>query len=135
MTDPLTGKELVQKSYEYVDKLTKECAKVLLEEYSKTHKKFQLGTLPKETGSNVIQWFEKRDKNVKLSLDQNSVTKPQSTQLRMKFNGSTKDADFTLDATIGAFVVPGSEINDQTMCFVKTLVVSADKNNFAKRKF
>ncbi len=134
MTDPLTGKELVQKSYEYVDKLTKECAKVLLEEYNKTHKKFQLGTLPKETGTNVIQWFEKRDKNVKLAMDENSIMKPQPTQVRMKFKGSTKDADFTLDATIGAFIVPGSEINDQTTCFVKTLVLSADKNNFAKRK-
>lgn len=134
MTDPLTGKELVQKSYEYVDKLTKECAKVLLEEYNKTHRKFQLGTLPKETGTSVTQWFEKRDKNVKLAMDENSVMKPQPTQVRMKLKGSTKDADFTLDATIGAFIVPGSEINDQTICFVKTFVISADKNNFAKRK-
>lgn len=135
MTDPLTGKELVQKSYEYVDKLTKECAKVLLDEFNKTHKKLQLGNLPKEAGLNITQWFEKRDHNVKLLFDQNSVIMPQPTQVRMKFKGNTKDADFTLDATIGAFVVPGSEINDQTPCFVKTLVVNADKSNFTKRKF
>lgn len=135
MTDPLAGRELVQKSYGYVDKLTKECAKVLLEEYSKSHKKFQFGTLARETGLNIVQWFEKRDKNVKLAFDQNSVMKPHSIQLRMKFEGNTKDTDFTLDATVGVFVVPGTEINDQTTCFVKTLVVSADKNNFAKRKF
>ena len=48
MTDPLTGKELVQKSFEYVDKLTKECSKFLLEEYNKTHKKIPLGNVPKE---------------------------------------------------------------------------------------
>lgn len=135
MTDPLTGKELVQKSYEYVDKLTKECAKVLLDEYNKTHKKFQIATLPKEIGLNVVQWFDKRDRNVKLNFDQSTVTKPQPTQIRMKFKGNTKDADFTLDATIGAFVIPGTEINDLTTCFAKTLVISADKNNFAKRKF
>ena len=134
MTDILTGKELVQKSYEYIDKLTKECAKVLLEDYNKTHKKFQIGTLPSETGSNVVQWFEKREKNVKLSFDKNSVIRPQPTQVRMKFRGSTKDADFTLDATVGVFVIPGTEINDQATCFVKTLVISADKNNFTKRK-
>ena len=134
MTDVLTGKELVQKSYEYLDKLTKECTKVLLEDYNKTHKKFQIGTLPTETGANVVQWFERRDKNVRVSFDQNSVIKPQPMQVRMKFKGNTKDADFTLDATIGIFVVPGTEITDQAICFVKTLVISADKNNFTKRK-
>ena len=122
-------------SYEYLDKLTKECTKVLLEEYNKTHKKFQIGTLPTETGANVVQWFERRDKNVKVSFDQSSVIKPQPMQVRMKFKGNTKDADFTLDATIGIFVIPGTDIADQAICFVKTLVISADKNNFAKRKF
>lgn len=135
MTDPLTGRELVQKSYEYVGKLTKECVKDLLDEYNKSHKKFQMGSLPKEAGLNVVQWFEERDRNVKLGFDQNTVTKPQPTQIRMKFKGSTKDAEFTLDATVGAFVIPGTEINDLTTCFVKTLVLSADKNNFTKRKF
>jgi hypothetical protein len=135
MTDPLTGRELVQKSYEYIDKLTKECTKVLLEDYNKAHKKFQMGTLPAEIGSNVVQWFEKREKNVKLSFDPTSVIKPQPTQVRMKFKGNTKDADFVLEATVGVFVLPGTEINDQATCFVKTLVLSADKNNFSKRKF
>ena len=134
MTDVLTGRELVQKSYEYLDKLTKECAKVLLDDYNKTHKKFQIGTLPVATSANVVQWFEKRDKNVRLSFDQNSVLRQQPTQVRMKFKGSTKDADFTLDSTIGVFVIPGTEINDQATCFVKTLVINADKNNFSKRK-
>ena len=134
MTDVLTGKELVLKSYEYLDKLTKECTKVLLEDYNKTHKKFQIGTLPAETGANVVQWFERRDKNVKVYFDQGSVIKPQPMQVRMKFKGNTKDADFALDATIGIFVVPGTEITDQAICFVKTLVISADKNNFTKRK-
>lgn len=134
MTDPLTGRQLVEKSYEYLDKLTKECAKVLLEDYNKTHKKFQIGTFASETATNAVQWFERRDKNVRIAFDQNSVTKPQPTQARMKFRGSTKDADYTLDATVGVFVVPGTEINDQTTCFVKTLVFNVDKNNFTKRK-
>jgi hypothetical protein len=134
MTDPLTGKELIQKSYEYVDKLTKECAKVLLEDYNKTHKKFQLGKLALEVSSNVIQWFDKRDKNVRLSFEPNSMVRPQPTQLRMKFKGNTKDADFTLDASVGVFVTPGTEINDQSICFVKSLTIAADKNNFVKRK-
>jgi hypothetical protein len=134
LTDPLTGRELVQKSHEYVDKLTKECAKVLLEEYGKTHRKFQLGKVPAEVSSDVLHWFEKRDRNVRLSFDPSSVSKPQPTQFRFKFRGSTKDADFVLDATVGVFVVPGSEVNDSTIAFPKTLSITADKVNFTKRK-
>lgn len=132
MTDPLTGKELVLKSYEYIDKLTKECAKFLLEDYAKAHRKFELGNAAKEISSDVTRWFEKRDKNVRLSFD--SFLKLQPTQFRLKFRGSTKDADFVLEGTAGLFVVPGTETTDNTIAFPKTLVLSADKSSFAKRK-
>ena len=132
MTDPLTGKELVQKSYDYVDKLTKECAKVLLDEYSKAHRKFELGKVPAEISGEIIRWFDKRDKNVRLSYD--SVIRQQPTQFRLKFKGNTKDADFTMEATAGLFVVPGTEIADSTVAFPKTLSISADKASFTKRK-
>lgn len=134
LTDPLTGKELVQKSYDYVDKLTKECAKVLLDNYAKSHRKFELGKLPAEFSSDVIYWFDKRDKNVRISFDPSSITRPQPTQFRLKFKGSTKDADFTLDASIGVFVVPGSEVTNSTVSFPKTVTITADKASFAKRK-
>jgi hypothetical protein len=134
MTDPLTGKELVQKSYDYIDKLTKECAKFLLEDYNRTHKKFQLGSAAQEVASNVIQWFEKRDRNVRLSLDPSSISKPQPTQIRMRFTGNTKDADFTLNISVGLFVIPGTPFSDQTTSFAKTLVIDAERTNFTKRK-
>ena len=134
MTDPLTGKELVQKSYDYLDKLTKECSKVLLEEFAKTHRKIELGKVPPEVSSEIVRWFERRDKNVRVSLDPGSISRPQATQFRMKFKGNTKDADFVLDATVGVFVVPGSEISDSTISFPKTLILSADRNTFTKRK-
>ena len=134
MTDPLTGKELVQKSYEYIEKLSRECTKNLLEDYSKSHKKFQLGAAPREVSSNVVQWFEKRDKNVRLAFDPNSVTRPQRTQVHMKFTGNTKDADFTLDGSLGLFVVPGTPVSDDAISFPKTLTISANKVSFAKRK-
>jgi len=134
MTDPLTGKELVQKSYDYVDKLTKECAKVLLEEYGKTHKKFQLGKVSSEISLDTVHWFEKRDRNIRLSFDPSSTSRPQPTQFRLRFKGSTKDADFVLDVSAGLFVVPGAEINDSTVAFPKTLTIAADRTNFTKRK-
>ena len=52
----------------------------------------------------------------------------------MKFKGNTKDADFTLDASVGVFVTPGMEISDESIAFVKSLTIAADRNNFVKRK-
>jgi hypothetical protein len=134
MTDPLTGKELVQKSFEYIDKLTKECAKVLLDEYNKTHRKFESSTFPSELSKDILKWFEKRDRNVHLSFEQGSVSRPTPAQFQMKFKGNTKDADFGLNALVGVFIPPGTESNEHAMVFLKTLSISADKNSFAKRK-
>ena len=134
MTDTLTGKELVQKSYEHVDRIAKECGKALLDDCNKTHKKFQLGMLASETAGNLVRWFEKRDRNVSLIFDQKSTVRTQPTQLRMKFKGNTKDSDFILDVSVGVFVVPGTGVDDGSTCFLKTLTISADKNNFTKRR-
>ena len=134
LTDPLTGKELVQKSADYIDKLTKECAKVLLEDYGKTHRKFQLGKVPAEISADIVRWFERRDRNIKLAFDPSSIGRPQPTLFRLKFKGSTKDADFIMEATAGLFVVPGSEINDSTIAFPKTLVITSDRTTFTKKK-
>lgn len=134
MTDPLTTKELVQKSYEYVDRLTKECAKYIMDVYNKDHKKFELGRAASESAADISEWFEKREKNIRLDFDLNSVNIGNPTQIRMKFNGNTRDADFSLDASVGIFIPPGAEIGDKTVCFPKSLVLNADKSHFAKRK-
>lgn len=134
MTDPLTSKELVQKSYEYVDKLSRECTKSLMEDYNISHKKFQLRNLATESSDNICQWFEKRERNIRLSLDRHSVDKSNPTQIRMKFNGTTKDSTFSIAASLTVFVPPGTEISENTICFPKSLVLSADKSNFERRK-
>lgn len=132
MTDPLTGKELVEKSYEYIDKLTRECAKSLVDEFNKTHKKFDPKSFPSEVGNSIILWFNKRDKNVKLNLDPTSVQQQQTNMARIRFKGSTKDADFEISATVGSFSV-STEVG-KLMSFVKTLVFSVEKNSFSRRK-
>ena len=134
MTDPLTSKELVQKSYEYVDKLSRECTKSLMEDYNSSHKKFQLRNLAAESSASICQWFVKRERIIRLSLDMNSVVKSNPTQIRMKFNGTTKDSTFSIAASLMVFVPPGAEISDSTICFPKSLVLSADKSNFERRK-
>ena len=131
MTDPLTGKELVGKSYEYIEKLTKECAKALIEEFNNTHRKFQKDTLPKEVALATVQWFERRDKNIRLVFESANVPSQQQNTAHLRLKGNTKDADFTITATVGSFVAVSQ---DKPNSFVKTLVFSVDKNNFARRK-
>ncbi len=131
MTDPLTGKQLVEKSYEYLDRLTKECARALVQDFNATHRKFEPNRIASEVGGAVVQWFAKRDRNVRLSLDAASVQQ-QPNLSRLKFNGSTKDAQFSIGATVGTFSVPGGDASPTS--FVKTLVFSVDKTSFAKPK-
>jgi hypothetical protein len=134
LTDPLTGKELVEKSYEYIDKLTRECAKSLVDEFNKTHRKFDPKSFPIEVGNSIILWFNKRDKNVKLNLDLSNVQQQQQqpNMARIRFKGSTKDADFEISATVGSFSVPTED--GKLASFVKTLVFSVEKNSFQRRK-
>jgi len=130
LTDPLTGRQLVEKSYEYIDRLTKECARAIVQEFNGSHRKFEPNKIGSDVGDAIVQWFAKRDRNVKISFDPISIAHPPNVS-RLKFNGSTKDAQFTFGATVGTFSIPGA---DGAKSFVKTLVFSVDKTNFAKPK-
>jgi hypothetical protein len=132
MTDPLTGKELVEKSYEYIVKLTKECAKSLVDEFSTTHRKFLSDSYAKEVSGSIIEWFGKREKNVKLAFDSSSITTGQPNISHIKFKGSTKDSDFSITSTVSTFTVPSGD--GKPLAFVKTLVFSVEKSNFSRRK-
>jgi hypothetical protein len=132
LTDPLTGKELVEKSYDYVDKLTRECSKVLLEEFNASHRKFDQKNFGAEVGHAVAAWFTKRDKNLRLAVDSVNVHPQQLNTAHVRFKGSTKDAEFDIAATVGTFSIPGAD--GKSISFVKTLVFSVEKNNFRKRK-
>jgi hypothetical protein len=121
----------VEKSYEYVDRLTKECARALVQDFNASHRKFEPNKIATEVADAVVQWFQKRDRNIRLNLDPSSVQQ-QPNLSRLKFNGSTKDAQFSFGATIGTFSVPGPDGTPKT--FVKTLVFSVDKTDFAKPK-
>ncbi|MHB1908831.1 MAG: hypothetical protein ACYCQJ_08150 [Nitrososphaerales archaeon] len=131
MTDPLTGKQLVEKSYEYIERLTRECAKVVVEDFSKTHRKLDQESFWKETGNAVIQWFQKRERNIEVSLASGYILQQQPNTAHINLKGHTKDADFTISATVGTFVVPSQE---KPSVFLKTLVFSVEKQNFSRRK-
>ncbi|MCL5067424.1 MAG: hypothetical protein M1368_03610, partial [Thaumarchaeota archaeon] len=110
------------------------CAKVLLDAHDKSHKKFESSKIHSDLAIGIIGWFERRDKNVKLSFDNASITKLSPTQSHMKFKGSTKDADFVLDCSLGVFISPSFDTNSSPLSFLKTLAIAADKASFVKRK-
>ena len=132
MTDPLTGKELVEKSYEYIEKLTRECSRFLLQDFNTNHAKFEASNYPSAVGNAIVQWFSKREKNVQLSVASAQVTPQQPNLGRVNFKGNTRDADFDISATVGTFAVPMADGKMQS--FVKTLVFSVEKQNFRRRK-
>jgi hypothetical protein len=132
LTDPLTGKELVEKSYEYLEKLTRECARFLIEDYNNMHKRFEQKSYPVEVGNSIVQWFAKREKNIRLSIGSVNVVQQQPNNAHIRFKGNTKDADFEITATVGTFAVPMSD--GKLVSFVKTLVFSVEKQNFRRRK-
>jgi hypothetical protein len=130
LTDPLTGKELVEKSYEYILKLSKECAKSLLDDFNASHAKFKTENLSSEVSSHVLKWFERRDKGIRLISE--PASKGQANVTYLKFKGSTKDADFTFTGVLGSFSSFGPD--GEAMSFAKTLTFSVDKANFSRRK-
>jgi hypothetical protein len=132
MTDVLSGKELVEKSYEYLDKLTRECAKQLAEEYNVSHRKFETDKFPRELGNNIVLWFLKRDKNLRLNLESAFAQKDQPNVVHLNFSGSTKDADFKISGTTTSFNIPNAD--GRSLSVMKTLVFSVDKRDFARRK-
>ena len=80
-----------------------------------------------------MQWFGKRDKNLRMSMDSSGTAQtPGQNVSHIKFKGNTKDADFDMSATVGSFTVPMAD--GKLLCFVKTLVFSVEKNNFRRRK-
>lgn len=134
MTDPLTAKELVEKTYEYIDRLARECSKILIEDYNKTHKKFSPEAVPGQVGADIVAWFQKRDKNVTFALDPSFLVKGQQNQYHLKFKGKTRDADFELGGVVSTFIQPGSEYTGSLICFVKAIRLDVDKTKFTRRK-
>lgn len=122
----------MEKSYEYIEKLTRECARALVADFNASHRKFDQKSFGAEVGNAIVQWFTKRDRNVHLAMESVNVVQQQPNNAHIRFKGDTKDADFQISATVGTFVVP--QADGKNLSFVKTLVFSAEKTNFTRRK-
>ncbi len=125
MTDAPTSKETQKRSYQYIDSLTKEARKALTQEFNQKHKGVAFGKVPELLSQTTIDWFQKRDKNVRVSYDGTSEAK--NGLVRMMFKGEAKNAKFKmrLDATFST-----SDANPEAPAYLRDLNFGLDTRDF-----
>ena len=125
MTDTQGGKEAAKKTFGYIELLTKEARKAMTGEFNQKHKGAGFGKIPEILSKITIDWFTKRDKNIRLTLQ--STPEAKNGQVRMIFNGDSKSAHFKmrLDAT---FSVSGQ--SPDSPAYLKDLNFAVDSRDF-----
>src|SRR5207245_11096229 len=88
MTDMLKGSQVLQKTFTYIENVTKESRKALMEEFSQNHKGIGINLAPDILRQTVLDWFPRRDPMLKLVHEKTSQGKP--GHVRMDFRGETK---------------------------------------------
>lgn len=125
MTDAPGNKETAKRTYGYIDSLTKEARKGLTAELNQKYKGVGFNKVPEVLARTTIEWFSKRDKNVRLS--HNGTSEARNGLVRMTFKGEMKSSKFTmrLDAT---FSVSGP--GGDSPSYLRDLNFSVDSRDF-----
>ncbi len=122
MTDQLTGKEDTQRILAYLESIAKESRKGLTVEFNQKHKGIPFNTAPQVLSDSLVAWFNRRDKNVKLTPETTNSSKP--GEVRSVFIGETKKVQFKVHAD-ATFTMSGSA---ESPCYLKELNVTIDRN-------
>lgn len=126
MTDPLTSKELVEKSFLYVDRLVKECRKDVMSNLSK-ERPTNANELGRIIANAILEWFGRRDRHLRIMFDPRAVRDTTELGMQMSFNGESKDASFKIHSHFTYYTVGD-------VCYVKNVSISADKRDFANQE-
>ncbi|MBM3897580.1 MAG: hypothetical protein FJ358_03530 [Thaumarchaeota archaeon] len=125
MTDALTAKELVEKTYLYLDKLTKECRKDVMDDLSKA-RPANVNELARAVSYAMLEWFGRRDRYIRIMFDPRSVRDTPEPGIIITFTGENKDAMFKFTTHI-IYYMAGS------VCYTKNISINVDKRDFTKR--
>jgi predicted amino acid dehydrogenase len=121
MTDVLSGKQDVQRILLYAESIAKESRKALTLEFNQKHKGIPLSTAAKTLQDSLVAWFDRRDKNVKVT----PISFTTSTGgVRAVFKGEAKNVRFEIHAD-AIFTVSGESV--ESPCYLKELNVSIGK--------
>ncbi len=126
MTDVLKGKEVLQKTFTYVENVTKESRKALMEEFSQKHKGIGLNSASDILRQSVLDWFPRRDKTFRLVHEKTSQGRP--GELRMDFLGETKTVHFKVHLH-AVFAVSGQSADSPS--FLKEVNLLVDPREFS----
>jgi hypothetical protein len=126
MTDVLTGKEIVQKTFGYVEAVSKESRKALTTEFNQKYKGTKFSIISELLRQSTLNWFARRDKNFRLSHEETNDSK--LGEVRMTFHGESKKVHFKvhLNATFSL-----SAETTESPCYLKTLNVFVDPREFS----
>lgn len=127
MTDKPTGAERVEKTFQYLQALTKESRKALTTKFAQEHKGRPFDAIDAVLRDEVEAWFTNRDRNIVLHHEESRVGRP--GELRVTYGGSTKDACFKIHVN-GAFSLAGSV--KRSPAYLKSLSLSVDKREFTR---
>ena len=126
MTDMLKGSQVLQKTYTYIENVTKESRKALMEEFSQKHKGIAIKVASDTLRQSVLDWFPRRDPMLKLVLEKTSQGKP--SDVRMDFLGETKSVRFKVHLH-AVFAVNG--LSPDSPSFLKEVTLLVDPREFS----
>jgi hypothetical protein len=126
LTDQLTGKEDVQRLLDYAENVGKEARKALTAEFNQKHKGIPFNTASKVLQDDLLAWYVKRDKNLKLSFEATNSAK--LGEIRSVFVGESKRVRFKVHAD-ATFSMAGS--TPESPCYLRELNVTVDKRAFS----
>jgi hypothetical protein len=126
MTDMLKGSQVLQKTYTYIENVTKESRKALMEDFSQKHKGIAIKSASDTLRQSVLDWFPRRDPMLKLTHEKTSPGKP--GEIRMDFRGETKAVKFKVHL-YAIFAVNGQ--SPDSPAFLKEVNLSVDPREFS----
>lgn len=125
LTDMLNRKDDVQRILDYVESVAKESRKALTAEFSQQYKGVSFNKTSEILRTSLLAWFEKRDKNLKITFEQ--ATAGKVGELREVFVGETKRVRFKLHADAVFSVAGGSP---ESPSYLRELNVALDRRAF-----
>ena len=126
MTDVSTGREVVQKTFAYVESVAKESRKALTSEFGQSHKGIDFNTASQILRQSLLDWFSRRDKSLRLVHE--TTSQGRLGEVRMVFHGETKKVHFKVYLH-AVFTVAGQSA--ESPCFLKEVNVFVDPREFS----
>jgi len=131
MTDPLSAKELLERSYLYVDRVLKECKKNYIPALLSQKKQLDEKELSEYLGISLEEWFGKRDKLLNIKWQRQSIKIGPKNDVHLVFAGKSKDAKFTFNCDAEVFPVTDQSTGKKRY-FIKSTNLSTDRSRFVR---